>query len=121
MVIDFARAGDNSAFEELLKRKQSAIRNLMRRCCGADELSDLDAVKPHMFAARMDLDTALATLPDTVRLCVVISYHEGLSHSEIATLTSLPLGTVKSHIQRRAIRLQKLLAAYDKNTKGDRS
>jgi RNA polymerase sigma-70 factor (ECF subfamily) len=174
VVIDFARAGDKSAFEELLKRKQSAIRNLMRRFCGdlnladdlaqqvclqlwlklrfvkraealdgwlrkvavsiwlqhlrkhdairgAEELSDLDVVEPHMIAARMDLDTALATLPDTARVCVVLSYHEGLSHREIATLTSLPLGTVKSHIQRGATRLQRLLAAYDNNTKEDRS
>lgn len=60
----------------------------------------------------MDLNDALATLPGDVRLCIVLSYSEGLNHREIAELTQLPLGTVKSHIRRGTLRLQKYLAAY---------
>ncbi len=63
-------------------------------------------------AERLDLDGALALLPADVRLCVVLSYNEGLSHPEIAALTGLPLGTVKSHIARGAARLRETLAAY---------
>ena len=63
-------------------------------------------------AERLDLDAALALLPADVRLCVVLSYNEGLSHPEIATLTSIPLGTVKSHVARGAARLRETLAAY---------
>jgi RNA polymerase sigma-70 factor (ECF subfamily) len=47
-----------------------------------------------------------------MRLCIVLSYNEGMTHPEIAELTSLPLGTVKSHIVRGATRLRQLLAAY---------
>ena len=63
-------------------------------------------------AERLDLDAALALLPPEARLCVVLAYSEGLSHPEIATMTGLPLGTVKSHIARGAARLRDTLAAY---------
>jgi RNA polymerase sigma-70 factor, ECF subfamily len=60
----------------------------------------------------VDLDAALALLPADVRLCVVLAYNEGLSHPEIATMTGVPLGTVKSHISRGAARLRESLAAH---------
>jgi RNA polymerase sigma-70 factor, ECF subfamily len=63
-------------------------------------------------AERLDLDAALAQLPPESRLCVVLAYNEGLSHPEIASLTGLPLGTVKTHISRGAARLRATLAAY---------
>ncbi|MEJ0100267.1 MAG: sigma-70 family RNA polymerase sigma factor [Pseudomonadota bacterium] len=74
------------------------------------------AVHHDSTAMRMDLDVALATLQPDVRLCVVLSYSEGLSHPEIASLTGMPLGTVKSHITRGTARLREILADY-----GDRS
>jgi RNA polymerase sigma-70 factor (ECF subfamily) len=64
-------------------------------------------------AERMDLAAALAQLAPQARLCVVLSYDEGLSHPEIAELVQLPVGTVKSHIARGAARLRALLAEYE--------
>jgi RNA polymerase sigma-70 factor (ECF subfamily) len=63
----------------------------------------------------MDLDHALAALPDPVRLCVVLSYHEQLTNQEIADLSGLPLGTVKSHVRRGSGKLSEILAAYGEN------
>lgn len=63
-------------------------------------------------AERLDLDAALARLPAEARLCVVLAYNDGLTHAEIAALTGLPLGTVKSHIVRGSARLREMLAAY---------
>ena len=60
----------------------------------------------------MDLDEALSTLPEQFRLCLVLAYQEGMSHSEISAATDLALGTVKSHIKRGSDRLKILLAAY---------
>lgn len=60
----------------------------------------------------MDLDRALATLPDPVRLCIVLSYHEGMTHDEIMETTGIPVGTVKSHVRRGTLRLQEQLSAY---------
>lgn len=80
---------------------------------GANEHGDNDSALEDKPGMSMDLDRALATLPGTVRLCVVLSYHEGMKHREISRLTGLPLGTVKSHIRRGAQRLRTLLSAYD--------
>jgi len=62
---------------------------------------------------RLDLDRALAQLAPDVRLCIVLTYGERMSHREIAEATDLPLGTVKSHIARGAARLRDLLRAYE--------
>ena len=59
-----------------------------------------------------DLEAALRLLPAPVRLCLVLAHGEGMSHSEVARTAELPLGTVKSHIQRGGQRLRLILAAY---------
>ena len=69
----------------------------------------------------MDLDSALATLPETVRLCVILSYQEGMSHREITEVVELPLGTVKSHINRGTQRLRQTLAAYSEAASAEES
>jgi RNA polymerase sigma factor (sigma-70 family) len=62
---------------------------------------------------RMDLDRALGALAPDERLCVVLAYSEGMSHSEISAATALPLGTVKSHVKRGSERLRARLEAYE--------
>ena len=64
-------------------------------------------------AERIDLDAALARLPQDVRLCLVLAYNDGMSHPEIAALTGFPLGTVKSHISRGAARVREMLVDYE--------
>jgi RNA polymerase sigma factor (sigma-70 family) len=61
---------------------------------------------------RIDLDKALAQLPASIRLCVVLAYNDGLSHQEISDLTDMPLGTVKSNIYRGTDRMRALLSDY---------
>ena len=165
-VVACAIAGDDNAYGELVRRRQSSIRGLFRRLCRdsalADDLSQqtflqawrsIDTLKsPAAFTAwlrrlavntwlqrarmersqprttelakepeesaqvtvseQLDLDAALATLAPDVRLCITLAYAERMSHSEIAEVTQLPLGTVKSHIARGAARLRQLLGAY---------
>lgn len=78
----------------------------------ADEDTDVVNSTEDSTGVGMDLDEALATLKEHVRLCVVLSYHEGMTHDEISDFTGMPPGTVKSHIRRGTKRLQELLAAY---------
>lgn len=165
LIVGLARDGDRGAFEELVNRRQSAVRNLMRRCCrdatladdlaqqvflqvwlklpglreteafagwlkqlavsvwlqhlrkndalrDAGELSGIETPNHETPGVGMDLDEALSTLPEIVRLCLVLAYQEGMSHREIVEVTGLPLGTVKSHINRGGERLRELLADY---------
>jgi RNA polymerase sigma-70 factor (ECF subfamily) len=48
---------------------------------------------------RLQMQRALAELPTDQQEVVVLSYIEGLSHSEIAERLGLPLGTVKSRMR----------------------
>lgn len=76
-------------------------------------LDRLAHAKAEPIAEAIDLDRALATLDARVRLCIVLSFGEGMSHGMIAELTGFPLGTVKSHINRGTRDLRKVLAAYE--------
>jgi RNA polymerase sigma-70 factor, ECF subfamily len=73
---------------------------------------DLRAELPASVARQLDLDAALAQLPRDVRLCIVLAYSEGMSHGEICQTAAIPLGTVKSHINRGSARLRELLQGY---------
>ena len=53
---------------------------------------------------------ALHRLPFTQRQVLALAYFGGYTHSEIATLTGLPLGTVKSRMFTAVQRLRALLA-----------
>lgn len=165
MLVGLSRTGNRDAFAELVTRRQTWIRNLMRRCSGdvnladdlsqqvfmqawrsirqlhdadrfapwlkrlainmwlqnkrrndplrdADEHQETDSTHQDQTGVAMDLDRALNTLSDEVRLCIILSYHERMTHGEIESLTGLPLGTIKSHIRRGAQRLKKALSAY---------
>lgn len=169
LVVSLASDGDRNAFADLVRRRQSWIRHLMRRCSGDAGLADDLAQQVFMQAWRkirhirepdkfgawlkqmainewlqhcrkndallnadsedeirtaqldktsiaLDLDRAMAKLPGDVSLCIALSYHERLTHDEIAALTGLQLGTVKSHIRRGSQRLRDMLSAYDETT-----
>jgi RNA polymerase sigma-70 factor (ECF subfamily) len=87
------------------KRKNDPLRD-------ADEHRETDSSHKDTASVALDLDRALATLTPDVRLCIVLSYHERMTHREIAEFTKQPLGTVKSHIRRGTKKLQEELAAY---------
>lgn len=74
--------------------------------------TDAGEAQEETASISMDLDRALATLKEPVRLCIVLSYHEGMTHDEVADFTGLPVGTVKSHIRRGSKRLQEELKEY---------
>jgi RNA polymerase sigma factor (sigma-70 family) len=60
-------------------------------------------------ADRLALEAALAGLPPDQRACVTLCLGQGWSHGEAAETLSLPLGTVKSHVNRGRERLLAVL------------
>src|SRR5439155_22613584 len=60
--------------------------------------SALDTLAQHELAER--ITAAMSGLPVEYRETVVLRFQEGLALEEIATLTKLPLGTVKSRLYR---------------------
>ena len=113
------RLNDATRFGGWIKRL--AINEWLQHSRKNDPLgfTDSDAALPSSRAdttsVAMDRDRAMATLPGPVSLCIALSYHERLSHPEIAALTDIPIGTVKSHIRRGTTRLRELLSAYDES------
>ena len=55
------------------------------------------------------IQAGIATLPDDQRTVVVLSDIEGLSYDEIAAVTSVSLGTVKSRLSRARAKLRDYL------------
>lgn len=58
---------------------------------------------------QMDLQQALNCLPSDDRELLVLNYVAEFSHADIASLTELPLGTIKSRIKRSREKLKSLL------------
>jgi RNA polymerase sigma-70 factor (ECF subfamily) len=58
------------------------------------------------------LHTAIAQLPEAFRTTIILREIEDLSYEEIAEITGVSLGTVKSRIARARNRLQSQLQPY---------
>jgi RNA polymerase sigma factor (sigma-70 family) len=58
------------------------------------------------LADRLTLAQALRVLPERTRTLIQLNFVEGLSHTEIAERTGVPLGSVKSDIRRGLERLR---------------
>lgn len=59
-----------------------------------------------------EVERALAQVPEDFRMAVILSDIEELSYQEIADITNVPIGTVRSRIARGRSLLRKLLAEF---------
>ncbi len=77
-------------------------------------LGPADNPEKHFFNKVFDDDVKLAIdeLPDDFKIVVVLSFLEGFSYQEIADITDLQIGTVKSRLHRGRKLLQKSLWKY---------
>lgn len=112
MVAAFERIADyrgDGAFGGWVRR--IAARRYLRTLRASRRFESLDEA-PEAYAPapdtgrRLDLDAALARLPEAQRLCVSLQHGAGYTGAEIASALSLPEGTVKSHIARGLERLR---------------
>jgi RNA polymerase sigma factor (sigma-70 family) len=63
--------------------------------------------------SRLDLAAALAVLPEAQRAAVALCLGGGFSHTEAAEALGLPLGTIKSHVERGRAKLLAALGGPD--------
>jgi RNA polymerase sigma factor (sigma-70 family) len=61
---------------------------------------------------KIDIERALASLPEAERAAIVQCYHNDLSHEEAAYVLGCPVGTVKTHVLRGKQKLKIALAAW---------
>jgi len=60
--------------------------------------------------SKMDLERAIALLPDRSRAAFVLHDIEGLEHGEVAAVLGIAEGTSKSQVHKARMRLRKLLS-----------
>lgn len=63
-------------------------------------------------AVGAEVEEALKRVPEDFRLAVILSDLEGLSYQEIADVTKVPIGTVRSRIARGRAMLRRALESY---------
>lgn len=78
---------------------------------GKGKVEDGAPDAPQSPAEPFDLDKALGKLSGKERLCVVLSYREGMTRPDIAELTGFPPDAVESSIEHGAARLARMFAA----------
>ena len=61
---------------------------------------------------RLQVASALSSLPAAQRECIELAFYDGLSHSQIADRLDQPLGTVKSRILLGMNKLRQVMAPY---------
>ncbi|NEP16975.1 MAG: sigma-70 family RNA polymerase sigma factor, partial [Leptolyngbya sp. SIO4C1] len=116
-----SRIATNLFYDELRKRKRLAgtiSLDAPRRISDSyidwelpsDEPTPVDTVLTEEFYSR--LISAIADLPEIFRETIILREIKGLPYEEIAEITGVSLGTVKSRIARARYRLQAMLQPY---------
>ena len=107
------RVATNAALDELRRRSRRPPPTLIEagdRFAGTSTADDTAAV-----AARLDLDAALAQLPEEFRAPVVLRDVAGCDYAEIGLILRIPPGTVRSRIARGRARLAEAMSANGGN------
>lgn len=81
-----------------------------------NEIKDKIGCEPNekCFFAEIEklIKAALMTLPQNLRIALVLREYEGLSYEDISKVTNTTLGTVKSRISRARLKLQEELKEF---------
>ena len=85
-----------------LRREQTLLASVFRQP-GADLPDDL---APERVVDRLVVLDELRRLTDEQRRVLELAFFDDLTHGQIAGVTGLPLGTVKSHLRRGLARLR---------------
>jgi len=102
------RVATNACLDELRRRRRRPVGGLDDD--GPDVAPDPGPGVDVAVGDRLDVDAALAALPEEFRVPVVLRDVAGHDYAEIAEILGIPPGTVRSRIARGRARLADLLA-----------
>lgn len=109
------RVATNACLDELRRRQRRQAEPL------PDQLgAGRDDPVGERISTRLDLDAALAGVPEEFRVPVVLRDQAGLSYDEIAEVLSIPPGTVRSRIARGRARLVEMLGEGNQTPAAER-
>ena len=103
------RVATNAALDELRRQRRRPVP------AEADVTSDPRSDATPAVDARLDVDAALATLPEDFRVAVVLRDLCDLDYAEIADALGIPPGTVRSRIARGRALLARRLGAAERD------
>lgn len=109
----------NACYDQLRRRQRQPSSSLEALLVGPGAHNAFvdHAENPEAYAMRMDLgriiQEGLRTLPPEQRITVILSDIQGLHYKEIAEITGVELGTVKSRLSRGRARLRDYLRAHE--------
>ena len=112
------RVATNAALDELRRRSRRpvpAIAGIEDRMARAPSSDD-----PAAVVVRLDLDAALAQLPEEFRAPVVLRDVAGCDYAEIGSILQIPPGTVRSRIARGRARLAEAMTDDGNHDDGNR-
>jgi RNA polymerase sigma-70 factor (ECF subfamily) len=116
-----SRITTNLFYDELRKRKRvsspislDAPRRVDDGEIDWDIVSDYPGPDDHLTTREFyeHLKSAIADLPEAFRTTIILREIEGMAYEEIAEMTGVSLGTVKSRIARARAKLQAVLQPY---------
>lgn len=113
----------NLARTELRKRKRRATFSMSTLGIGEKDYeipSEDESPTKNLEEAQTELDIrrALAQLPLNFRTVIILRDVQELSYEEISKIMKIPLGTVKSRVNRARLRMQEVLKGLDHNPGG---
>ena len=116
----FLRILTNLYINDYHRRRQRAETDLDTLTAGGEtgpetaRAAPADVPGESLLAATLDesLETALATLSEGLRLCVLLVDVDGLDYAEAAQALNVPIGTVRSRLSRARFHLHAQLTEY---------
>src|SRR6187402_1512602 len=82
--------------------------------CELDDNENIEAEFCELknFDAKRDVEVAMQQLSAAQQLAIRLCFEDGFSHDEAASIMGIPLGTLKTHVNRGKQKLQTLLASW---------
>jgi RNA polymerase sigma-70 factor (ECF subfamily) len=82
--------------------------------CELDDNEEVEAEHCELkqFDAKRDVEAAMQQLSPAQQLAIRLCFEDGFSHDEAASIMGVPLGTLKTHVNRGKQKLQTLLASW---------